>query len=210
MIVRRFYSENYNTNCYIIQSGSGNESLLVDPLDDSIELIEAVKGLDILYIFNTHGHFDHIYGNSRFKEITGAKIAVQTEDSPMLTNPMLNLSILFGRPVVSPQADLLIKNENETLAVGDIEFSIKFFPGHTKGCMALYLKKENMLFSGDFIFQDSIGRMDNPSGSIESMKNSLQKLLEYPPVTRIYPGHGLPFSLDEFMKYVYPEIIKEL
>jgi glyoxylase-like metal-dependent hydrolase (beta-lactamase superfamily II) len=209
MTIKRFYSDDYYTNSYIIQSGAGKESIIVDPVNDSSDLKDIVEGLDIKFIFNTHGHFDHISGNSYFKKKTHAGIVIQSHDAPMLTDPVLNLSILFGKPVISPDADIIIEAENESLHVGDLDFSIKFFPGHTNGCMALYLEEENILISGDFIFQDSIGRMDQPSGSAGEMKNSLLKLFDYPEKTMVYPGHGLPFSLDEFIKNVYPEIIKE-
>ncbi|MGA2141468.1 MAG: MBL fold metallo-hydrolase [Brevinematales bacterium] len=207
MTVKRYYTESYYTNTYLILSGS--DAILIDPVDDSDELKEAARGLNITYIVNTHGHFDHITGNAYFKALTGAKIAIGKDDAVMLPSPELNLSTVFSIPVISPEPDLEFV-ENDVLKAGDDTFSILFFPGHTSGGIALYSREKNMLFSGDFIFRDSIGRMDSPTGSIEKMKESLKKVILMPPETVVYPGHGLPFSLGDFIKEIYPEIIKEL
>ncbi len=210
MIVNRYFTEKYYTNCYLIQSSGSNKALIVDPIDDSDELKAAVRNLNVLYIINTHGHFDHITGNSYFKEETDAKIVTSKEDASMLADPDLNLSTVFSIPVISPPPDLLIESETETLALGNDVFSIIYYPGHTSGGIALYQKENKMLFSGDFIFRDSIGRMDSTSGSIEQMKQSLKKVILLPSETTVYPGHGLPFQLGEFIKTIYPEILKEL
>src|SRR5271157_5681698 len=110
MIVNRYFTEKYYTNCYLIQSSGSNKALIVDPIDDSDELKAVVRDLNVLYIINTHGHFDHITGNSYFKEETGAKIVTSKEDASMLADPDLNLSTVFSIPVISPPPDLLIES----------------------------------------------------------------------------------------------------
>ncbi len=210
MTVNRYFTESYFTNCYLIQSGNNKKAMIVDPVGDSDELKEAAHDLDVLYIVNTHGHFDHITGNSYFKENKGARIAVGKKDSAMLTDPELNLSTLFTVPVISPAPDILFENEGKIFRLEDDVFSVMFFPGHTAGGIALYQKENKMLFSGDFIFLDSIGRMDSPTGSIEEMKQSLERVISLPEETAVFPGHGLPFKLGDFIREVYPNILKEL
>lgn len=210
MTINRFFSENFYTNCYLVKSSDSTIAMIIDPIEDSDELKIAARELEIRYIVNTHGHYDHISGNSYFKEKTGARIVTGRDDSAMLGIPDLNLSTFFSVPLISPPADLVIEKENETIKLGDDSFSILFFPGHTSGGIGLYRKEDNLLFSGDFIFRDSIGRMDSPTGSIEAMKQSLKKVVLFPAETLVYPGHGLPFYLGEFTRNIYPEILKEL
>ena len=114
----------------------------------------------------------------------------------------MNLSTVFSVPVISPGPDIVF-GENDVLKAGDDIFSILFFPGHTSGGIALYSRENNMLLSGDFIFRDSIGRMDSPTGSVEKMKESLKRVILMPPETVVYPGHGLPFSLGVFTSEIY-------
>ncbi len=209
MKITRFYSGSYYSNCYLVLNEDGNKALIIDPIDDSEEMLNAMDGLELLYIVNTHGHFDHISGNSIVQEKTKAPIVIGSADAPMLIEPALNLSAFFSTPVVSPPADIEIEKENNVLKLGRLEFRVLFFPGHTEGGLALYQKEEKALISGDFIFQDSIGRMDSPSGSVSQMKSSLEKVMLLPSDTRVYPGHGLPFLLSDFKNNIYPEIIQE-
>ena len=199
----------FDVNCYVLLCG--NESIVIDPSISSLEIVQLMKDHNLRYIVNTHGHFDHIGGNTFLKNGTpSAKIVVHKKDAPMLTNPSLNLSLLFDNSVVSMPPDLIVDDDEDvTIHLCDESFKILFFPGHSDGGIALYNKAKNMLFSGDLIFSNSFGRTDLPGGSIKKMKKSLKKIMKFPDETAVYPGHEEPFRLADFKKNI-AVLIEEL
>ena len=134
--------------------------LIVDPGDDYQKIKEEIGENKVLGVLITHSHFDHI----------GA-----------LRNFLVKRSIkIFKR------SNLI---ENKDYQIGDFNFEVIYTPGHSKDSVTFYFKEENIMFIGDFIFKESIGRTDLPGGSDEEMKNSIQKIIAYEDDIKLYPGH---------------------
>lgn len=184
-----------STNCYILVCEESRESAIIDPGFNKIDeefVLEKIceQKLRVKYIINTHGHLDHISGNAKVKEETKAIIAVHYYDADMLTDPEKNLSRMLGLNIISPPADLVLR-DGDKLRVGRHEIQVLHTPGHTPGSISLYLGEEKIVFTGDTLFAGSIGRTDFPGSSYEELILSIKKkLLTLPDETRVYPGHG--------------------
>jgi len=184
----------FEENAYLLWKNGQNKAIVVDPGLDHESLLEICRdrGLEITHILNTHGHADHIAGNGPVKEaFPQAKLCIGVLDAPMLGDARLNLSQGFGFPLVSPPADLLLK-EGDTLEAAGMTFAIFDVPGHSPGHVVFFLDgKRPILLGGDVLFRDGIGRTDFPGGSHELLISGIEnKLFPLPEPTIVYPGHG--------------------
>jgi len=209
MEVKTFYSDFLNVNSYIVIADDDKSALIIDPFED-IEIKKSILNLDLKYCVNTHGHFDHISGNKWIKKNTSALVVIGSRDAPMLIDPMKNLSGVFGFPEKAPPADILIEKEPFFISLNEIKFEIFLFPGHTEGGIALYHKESKVMFSGDFIFSDTVGRMDFPGGNRTKMKNSLKRIQGFTDDVKIFPGHGEPFFLKDLKRNFLQLIMEDL
>ncbi len=187
-------------NTYLILNGE--KGLIIDPASSDKDFLDKIPEIGIEYIVNTHGHFDHIAGNLLIKERFNSKIIVHKEDSSMLTHPELNFSIFSGEKIISPPPDIILDEKKLKLTLCDIEWFILNTPGHTKGSIILINEKERLIFAGDLIFEDSIGRTDLPSGNFNEMIYSLKTVNELPDDYFVYPGHGNSFYLKDFKSWL--------
>ena len=194
-----------DVNTYILLSENSNKAIIIDPGENTKVLLNSISLLDIEYIINTHGHYDHIAGNNEIKTKKGGKLIIHKNDLELLNEPNMNLSTIFSNPMVSIKPDIIIEKEGRLLEMDEIVLDVLFFPGHTKGSMAVYYNTpdKKMLFSGDFIFHNNIGRTDLPSGSDKDMKASIKKVMKLPDDVIVYPGHEEPFELSEFKKVAH-------
>ncbi len=167
----------YQTNCYIVQTEFGE--LIIDPGEGAHEWIKQIVK-NPLAILNTHGHFDHVWDNQKTKEAFDIPIYAPKDDCFMLSGDV------FGFDVPPSKAD--IETSEGEYKIGGVYFKFLSFPGHTPGCSAVQI--EDALFSGDFIFKGSIGRVDFPYSNPQEMKKSLEKFLGFTKDLTIYPGHG--------------------
>lgn len=180
-------------NCYVIYNQDTKEALCVDPGGEAPKIYEALqtKGLHLAGILLTHSHYDHIYGVDELKHLAGAELPVYigADEQELLANADLNLSSMFGKRFIL-DADVLLK-DMETLELLGTKFQALHTPGHTQGGVTYYFPDNDMIFSGDTLFEGSIGRSDFPTGDFNILSESIRKKLYTLPLnTIVYPGHG--------------------
>jgi glyoxylase-like metal-dependent hydrolase (beta-lactamase superfamily II) len=186
------------TNCYLATCEDTGKAVLVDPGwdDDRIREAIAARRAEVVLVVNTHAHWDHMGGNAVFVRDTGAKLAIHPLDVPLLEAKggadLWNIPI---RP--SPAPDVLLE-AGAVLEVGTLRFEVLFTPGHTPGHVSLYEAAHGVLFDGDVLFRQGIGRTDLPGGSTADLTRSIREVLyKLPDDTMVYPGHGEPTTIGE-------------
>lgn len=179
------------TNCYFLYREGQKEVVFVDPADKGDSIYEALqeKGFVVAGILLTHGHFDHIWGAEKLRELSGAKIYALDAEEALCLDAGLNVSKMAGR-ACTVQPDVLVK-DGEEITVAGICCKVIATPGHTGGSCCYYVAEAGFLVSGDTLFQESVGRTDFPTGSMSEIVRSIkEKLFCLPPDTKVYPGHG--------------------
>jgi hydroxyacylglutathione hydrolase len=194
MIVDTLIIGDFETNCYCLRiSENSRECVIIDTGLDETELIDFLeeKHLNPAALVLTHGHIDHIAGvNAMRKKFPEIKVYIHKIDAEMLSDPMGNLSFMTGGSFTTKPADFAVE-EGDIIEQAGIRLEVLYTPGHTPGGISLYCPEEDVVFSGDALFADSIGRTDFPGGSMSQLTNAIkQKLLILPERTKVYPGHG--------------------
>lgn len=194
----------FETNTWLIWDDVSLFAFLIDPSAPSEDLLHFIKSnnLKVTHIINTHGHADHIGGNSYFKQNLNALVCIHCLDAKMLLDSKLNLSVFFDFDLKQPEADLLLESDM-ILSLGSIQIKVLHTPGHTRGCVCLYT--DGVLISGDTLFLHDIGRTDLPGGDYNDLIHSVRnKLFLLPGNTLVLPGHG-PSSVinDEIINNPY-------
>lgn len=189
MTLRTLCLGELDTNCYIVWDDN-RVAMVVDPADDADEILAVIQSekLSVAAVVLTHVHFDHLLAAEEVCAATGAPLCIGKGDEDALSDPIRNLSGVFQMCApVRLQADKLL-SDGDVLTIGDLSFTVLETPGHTPGCICLI--GENVLFAGDTLFYDSIGRVDFPGSDVPSMISSLRRLLSLPAELRVYSGHG--------------------
>ena len=178
------------TNCYIV-SCDDKSATIIDPGSDADLISTHIKKrkLNVRYIINTHGHYDHI-GANHIKHMIGNNVllGIHKSDEEYLKTPELNLSTLVGIDYVSDSPDFFLQENQVIHLTKKIFFSVIHTPGHTPGSVCL--KLENYLFSGDLLFCGGVGRTDLPGGNENLLSKSLHTILELDKNILVLPGHG--------------------
>ncbi len=194
MEVKTFYGNNFPENCYAVIL---NESIfLVDPGEMTKELLEFVteNSNRIKYILLTHKHIDHIGAVYKIKNLLPEiKIVIHTLDSDGLLDSKKSLALYFSIPQEKINADILC-SDGEVIKIEDKEVLVFHTPGHSVGSVCYII--DNLIFTGDTLFENSCGRTDFPDGDNLAMAESLKKIKNLKGDFILYPGHGNPTKLS--------------
>jgi hydroxyacylglutathione hydrolase len=204
MKIDTFILGDYQTNCYVLRESSESITCqIIDPGYSPQPLLDFLQenNLTADRIVLTHGHADHIAAIAKLKQLyPDLPVWIARNDADMLTDDMLNLSVLGGQPLNLSPADLLF-DIGDTLEIASKSFTVLSTPGHTTGGVSLYCQQENLVFSGDALFAGSIGRSDFPGGNHDQLIEAIRKeLLTLDEKTTVYPGHGPATTIDQEKK----------
>lgn len=202
MILKTYVEGPIDANNYLLIDEESKEAVLIDCSAPRPELIQEIKnmGTKLKYILLTHGHFDHILGVDKFTEEFGVEAYVSEDDIMQVKATPQMIQMFTGLTVdVVKNIKKYVKDGDE-FAIGNTKIKAISTPGHTEGGMC-YLA-DNYLFSGDTLFQRSVGRTDFPGGSFEKISKSIkEKLFLLPDEMEVYPGHGPKTSIGFEKKY---------
>jgi glyoxylase-like metal-dependent hydrolase (beta-lactamase superfamily II) len=180
-------------NCSIVGDEETGEAIVIDP-GDEIERVQEVLARHKLrpkYIVATHAHIDHVGGLAELKRATGAPVLMHAGDLPLYQHLAVQAEWLGVPPPGVVSVDQFLK-EGDKLRVGPYVFEVLHTPGHSPGSLSLHLSgNRQRLFSGDTLFQGSIGRTDLWGGSLDQILRSIhERLLIFPDEMPVFPGHG--------------------
>lgn len=187
------------TNCYVIGDEASGEGAIIDPGGDAGRIWSQVDKsgaiVYVRYVVNTHAHFDHIVGNRKVIELAARsqeappQLVVHPDAAPLLAAG--GGAHLFGfTPTPGPEPDRLVRDQ-EVLSLGQLSLQVLHTPGHSPGSISLYSAEAGVLFSGDVLFRQGVGRPDLPGGDWDTLLHSIRdRLFALPDDTIVYPGHG--------------------
>jgi glyoxylase-like metal-dependent hydrolase (beta-lactamase superfamily II) len=190
LIIKKLTVGPIMANCFIAGCEETRQAAVIDPGDevDRILMTLANEKLKVAVIINTHGHFDHVGGNARLKQATGAPLLIHRLDAPMLDQLSAAASQWGMKAENSPPPDRTI-DEGDTVPFGNLVFNVIHTPGHTPGGISLHTG--STVFVGDTLFAGSIGRTDFPGGDYATLISSIQgKLFSLGDDVTVFTGHG--------------------
>ena len=182
-------------NLYLLRDDRTRQMVVVDPSVQSDDAINRVldlqrEGYTLSAIWNTHGHFDHIYDNARWKSQFESPLLMHEDDEWLIERLPDTAVMMAGLPepkIAIPDSWL---QDGQTLQVGDFSCEVLLLPGHSPGSVAFWFASEKVCLSGDVLFKGSVGRTDFPGCDAAALRFSLARLCALPDDTRILPGHG--------------------
>lgn len=192
MNFKRFSVGMLETNGYVLYDEDTLKACVIDPGDEGKTFIEYIEKnhLKLSAVILTHHHYDHIGAVSQLKKKYNVPVYIHKKDVIGLSDPTINYSATSSKEKISIQADQTL-TDGELINIGNTVLEVVHTPGHTHGSICLKVKNENIIFTGDTIFNVDIGRMDLEDGSEKKMKNSIKnKVNKWSDDVIIYPGHG--------------------
>ena len=188
MLVKSYTKPPIDNNNYLIIDEVSHDAALIDcssyTIFDDINQVLQENNAKLKYILLTHGHFDHVAG----LRPSSTKVVMHKNDLKWLNSVNMYLPAFGMSDITIPEIDIFI-DDNDILKLGDKEIKVIHTPGHTQGGVCYYIDK--MLFSGDTIFRESVGRCDLDGGDFDQIVESIKnKIYSLPDDTIIYPGHG--------------------
>jgi len=195
MQIQKFTLGNLRSNCYIVFEET--HAFIVDPGYESQAVIDFIENNDLTidFIYLTHGHIDHVGGVKQLKEKYNAKVYAPQKDIFWMTT-YTKEKLGYDIPV-----DVFF---NEPFEFEWLDFTLKFFdtPGHSLGGTILWIEDLDVMFSGDTLFYQTIGRTDIPYADADTLINSIKRIYSlFPQQTRVYPGHGRSTEIGHEKKY---------
>ena len=208
MKVRTFVCNMLHENCYVIYDEASHETAIIDPgmywAEEQHKLAQYVSdnGLKVKYLLCTHLHFDHIFGTTFVEDEYGVRLSASLDDSAWVTGFAQHIARFGIQPNTQPRPVGHPLHDGDTLTLGTEELRCLATPGHSAGGMCYYAPESGLLFSGDTLFQGSIGRTDFADGNYAQLIGSIRtQLLTLPPTTIVYPGHGDPTTISDEAQY---------
>jgi hydroxyacylglutathione hydrolase len=190
--VRMFTVGPVQENCFIVRQKGSQHAVIVDPGEEADKLLAAIDALGITQldaILLTHTHFDHVGAVAPVAKATGAPVYCPELETRVLANIMDYVPWPGFGPFESYDADETVAG-GEALELAGLALDVIFTPGHSPGHVTYAVRGENALFSGDVLFQGSVGRVDLPGGDWPTLLASIETLVDsYPDETTVYPGH---------------------
>jgi len=196
-----YYGEGFSSNSYLLVSGE--DAVLIDCAVTVVRVQKALEenGASLKYIILTHGHFDHIETLDEMRQSTGAEVVIHENDAEMLTDGIKNgYCTFFAGDFVAKAADKTV-SDGDIINVGDTPLKVIHTPGHSKG--SICLECGDMLFTGDTLFANNIGRSDLYGGDGRTIMKSLKMLAGMRPELEIYPGHGPASTIEREVRCNY-------
>ena len=201
MKIKKFEFNMFPVNCYVLSDDS-NEAVVIDPgcfyEEEKMALKKYIdsNGLKIKHLLNTHLHLDHIFGNPFMLKEYGIKAEANKADEFWLEQAPKQ-SRMFGFELKEEPVPLgKYICDGDIISFGSLTLEAIHVPGHSPGSLVYYCKQENCMFSGDVLFQGSIGRADLARGNFdELLENICSRLFILPNDTVVYPGHGAPTTI---------------
>lgn len=177
-------------NCYILKEGS--KGLVVDPGGDAEIILSIIEehNLDINAILLTHAHFDHIGALEQIRQNTKAPVYLHQAENKWLSDPNLNGSFkLIGETITASPAEFNVGEGS--LTIGDFSMQVYHTPGHSPGSVSYIFPDQQLVISGDVLFEKGIGRTDLPGGDINELEHSIRKkIYQLPGQYQVLSGHG--------------------
>ncbi len=178
------------SNCIIVYDQDTKIGAVIDPgimNEDPLVDMLTHNHIQVAYILNTHGHFDHTVGN-HFLHKAPVYLAIHPADRNLLLSG--GGAAMFGlQTAISPPPDMDL-NPNAIISMGDVLINVMHTPGHTPGSVSFYIEQDHTIITGDTLFQGSVGRTDLPGGNEQLLLKSLESYLSLPDATLVLPGHG--------------------
>jgi glyoxylase-like metal-dependent hydrolase (beta-lactamase superfamily II) len=199
MIVESFPVGPLGANCTILGDETTHEALVIDPGGEPERIYRRLQALrlEAQQILLTHGHLDHAAGVAKLKKLTGAPVLIHHADLPQLEHLAEQAGWLGMEAPKKTQPDEYLA-DGQVVGLKSLPVTVLYTPGHTQGCVCLYLKEQNLLISGDTLFAGSIGRTDLPGGDSSQIIDSIKtRLLVLPDETRVITGHGPETTIGE-------------
>jgi hydroxyacylglutathione hydrolase len=208
VLIQGFPAQVAGTNCFVVATGPGEQCIVIDPgvgVSDRLEEIVAEHRLHPVAVVLTHGHLDHTFSVLPVCQANDVPALIHAADRAALADPWTGLGLPIGAPLFGVPGltfaepdDVGTLTDGERLELAGMAFEVRHTPGHTPGSVVFTLDSgqvdpsaSDVLFSGDVLFQGSIGRTDLPGGSMDAMTASLRDvILPMPDDVIVLPGHG--------------------
>lgn len=197
MKIFRFSLGKMEANCYFLVKDE--ECLIIDPADEASFILEELqrRRLKLVGMLATHGHFDHLMAVGEIQTSINVSFYINKKDKFLLDRVKETAEYFLGfKQSILPIRKIKYLNIKKSLKISNFQFQIVSSPGHTPGSICYYFKKEKIIFTGDTLFKEAIGRYDFSYSNRRKLKESLLKLIELPKETIIYPGHGEEITIE--------------